>query len=105
LAFITDSTCLTTSGLVSDIRAMRSAISGCSFSGRLERTWAARVVWRLAMTSAVVCGDSLRRKVTTCSGGVLRRNSKGRFSMTLDSRPMISAARSGPRARSSTSRA
>ena len=34
----------------------------------------------LATTSAMVCGDSSFRKAWTCSGGVRRRNSKGRVS-------------------------
>ena len=102
---ITSSTCLTTSGDVSPMRAIRSAISAWSESGRFESTCEASVVCRLAITSAIVCGDSLRRNVTICSGGVLRRNSNGRRSITVDMRPMISSARSGPSARSSTSRA
>src|SRR6201999_3827020 len=57
------------------------------------------------MISALVCGASLRRKATICSGGVRARNSKGRISITAESRPVISAARSGPSARSSTWRA
>ena len=42
------------------------------------------------MTSAIVCGDSLRRKTRICSGGVRRRNSNGRRSIVAARRPMIS---------------
>src|ERR1700733_13094808 len=45
---ITASTCLTTSGLVSPIRAMRSAISACSPDGRCESTCEASEVCRRA---------------------------------------------------------
>ena len=66
---------------------------GLLASGRCASTCAASVVCRLATTSAIVCGASLRRNVTICSAGVRRRNSNGRISITVDSRPMISAAR------------
>ena len=101
----TSSTCLTTSGLVSPIRAIRSAMSACSDSGRCASTAAAKVVCRFATTRAIVAGASLRKKVMICSGGVRRRNSNGRISITVDRRPMISSARTPPSARSSTSRA
>src|SRR4051794_19756620 len=57
------------------------------------------------MTSAIVCGDSLRRKTTICSAGVRRRNSNGRRSIVAARRPMISSARVAPSERSSTLRA
>jgi hypothetical protein len=87
------------------MRAIRSDTSACSSSGRFASTSAARTVCRLAMTSALTCGASLRRNAAICSAGVRRRNSNGRISMTADRRPVISAARSGPSERSSTSRA
>ncbi len=58
-------------------------------------TCAASVVCRLATTSAIVCGDSLRRKTWICSGGVRRRNSNGRRSIVAARRAMISSARVG----------
>ena len=58
-------------------------------------------MWRLAITSAIVCGASLRRKTWICSGGVRRRNSNGRRSIVADRRPMSSSARDAPSERSS----
>ena len=101
----TVSTSRITAGLVSRIRAIRSETSACSPSSSSASTSAARVVCRLEITSALVCGASLRRKAWICSGGVRCRNSKGRISITAESRPVISAARSLPSARSRTSRA
>src|ERR1700722_2005097 len=101
----TSSTCWITAGLVSPMRAMRSAMSGCRRSGRRASTCAESTVCRLAITSAIVCGDSARRNATICSGGVRRRNSKGRLSITVERRASSSSARSAPSARSSTSRA
>ena len=92
--FITDSICATTSGRVSPICATRMATSACSSGVSSESTWAASAVCRLATTSAIVCGDSLRRKTWICSGGVRRRNSNGRRSIVAARREMISSARS-----------
>jgi hypothetical protein len=94
-----------TSGLVSLIVAMRRATSACSSAGSSARTRAARVECTLATTSAMVCGDSSFRKAWTCSGGVRRRNSKGRVSGLALTAPMISSARSAPTSCESTSRA
>ncbi len=62
-------------------------------------------MWRFAIVSAIVCGASFLRNAQICSGGVRRRNSNGRISMTADSRPIISEARTAPTDFSSTSRA
>src|SRR3954471_8515501 len=105
LARITASTSLITSGEVSFIVAMRSATSAWVSGGSDASTSAARVVCRLAIVRAIVCGASLRRNAQICSGGVRRRNSNGRISITADRRPIISAARTGPTDFSSTSRA
>ena len=94
-----------TSGEVSFIVAIRTAVCACCSGGSCDSTWAASVVCRLAITSAIVCGDSVCRNVAIWSGGVRRRNSNGRISMIAASRPMISAARSDPTDASSTSRA
>ena len=102
---ITSSTCWTTWALVSPMRAIRSAMSGCWRSGRRASTCAASVVSRLASTSAIVCGDSLRSIAALRSGGTRCRNSNGGRSVRADSRPRTSAARSGPSARSITPRA
>jgi hypothetical protein len=102
---MTVSTAWVTAGLVSPIVATRRAISACCSAGNSRRTCAARRLWRFASTSAIACGDSLRRKTCSWSAGVRRRNSNGRRSMTADRRAMMSAARSGPTERSSTSRA
>ena len=85
-----------TSGLVSLIVAMRRATSACSSGESSASTRAARVECTLATTSAMVCGDSSLRKAWTCSGGVRRRNSKGRVSGLVVTSPMISSARSAP---------
>ncbi len=66
---------------------------------------AARPVWRLATHERDRLRRLGRRKAAICSGGVRRRNSNGRVSMTVESRPSSSSARSPPSARSSTSRA
>ena len=89
---ITVSTSRITAGLVSLIRAIRSETSACCSSSSSASTSAASVVCRLEMTSALVCGASLRRKALICSGGVRCRNSNGRISITAESRPVISAA-------------
>ena len=102
---ITFSTCETTSGRVSAILATRRATSACSSGSRHESTWAASVVCRLAITSAIVCGASLRRKTWICSGGVRRRNSNGRRSIVADRRPISSSARAAPSERSRMLRA
>ena len=94
---MTVSTCATTSGRVSAIIAIRRATSAWILGRRCcDSTWAASVVCRLETTSAIVCGDSLRRKTTICSAGVRRRNSNGRRSIVAARRPMISSARSSP---------
>ena len=94
-----------TSGLVSLMVAMRMATSACSSGLSSASTRAARVECTLATTSAMVCGDSSLRKALTCSGGVRRRNSKGRVSGLVVTVPMISSARSAPTSCTSTSRA
>jgi hypothetical protein len=94
-----------TSGLVSLMVAMRRATSDCSSSGSSARIFAARVECTLATTRAIVWGDSSFRKAWTCSGGVRRRNSKGRDSGLALTAPMISSARSAPTSCESTSRA
>ena len=91
--------------LVSPMRAIRNAMSGCWRSGRRASTCAASVVSRLARISAIVCGDSLRSSAAVRSGGTRCRNSNGGRSVRADSRPSTSAARSGPSARSITPRA
>jgi hypothetical protein len=62
-------------------------------------------VCRFAITSAIVCGDSERRKTWICSGGVRRRNSNGRRSIVAARRPTISDAFSVPSERSRIERA
>ena len=103
--FITDSIWATTSGRVSPICATRMATSACSSGVSSESTCAASAVCRLATTSAIVCGDSLRRKTWICSGGVRRRNSNGRRSIVAARREMISSALSPPSERCSSARA
>jgi hypothetical protein len=105
LARTTASTCSTTSGRVSLITAIRRATSAWCSGSSMARTWAASVVCRLAITSAIVCADSERRKTWICSAGVRRRNSNGRRSIVAASRPTISAAFSGPSERSRMARA
>src|SRR3954465_9623359 len=68
------STCATTSGRVSAIIAIRIATAACSSASSIESTWAPRCVCRLEITSAMVCGDSLRRNTEICSGGVRREH-------------------------------
>ena len=102
---MTVSTCETTSGRVSAISAIRRATSAWISGSMSDSTWAASIVCRLETTSAIVCGDSLRRKTTICSAGVRRRNSNGRRSIVAARRPMISSARSSPSERMSTLRA
>ncbi len=87
------------------MRAIRSATSGCIASGSLPSTAADRLVGRFASTSAIIWWDSLRSSVAIRSTGTRRRNSNGRVSGGPAILPSSSAARSGPSARSITSRA
>ena len=79
---------------------------GLRSSGEQRRApAAASVVCRLATTSAIVCGDSLRRNTAICSAGVRRRNSNGRRSNVRgQAADDLLGARGGPSERSSTSR-
>ena len=58
--------------------AARCRAAGARAGARARR--AASVVCRLASTSAIVCGDSLRSSAAIRSGGTRRRNSNGRVS-------------------------
>ena len=82
LRSITCATSLTTSGDVCPMVAIRIATSAWSSGASSSITLAARpVLGSWAITSATVCGCSLRRKAAIWSGGVLRRNSNGVVSM------------------------
>ena len=94
------------SGEICSIEAIRSASSPCSSGGASRITLAARSgAGTFASTTAIVCGFSLRRNAQIWSGGERRRNSSGVASIAADRRARISAARIGPSAFSSVSRA